>query len=161
MSFEGYYQILCRNGHIGGADCYDDPNFDGSEKQTFYDGGEEYDHPRWRCPECKELAGWWNLVDITNGSYYEDERIDGYVELEIATEPDVCTCNCGYVHPKGGELATYKIPEKGGHIVNDHAEPSGSGELNEDERKALEEGGFDLGNDHGQTQSSEGDGGKA
>jgi hypothetical protein len=96
MSFEGYYQILCRNGHIGGADCYDDPNFDGPE-QVQVEGVGDVGHPHWR---------------------YKDERIDGYVDLELATEPDVCTCECGYVHPKNGELPTYKIPEAGGHIVN-------------------------------------------
>jgi hypothetical protein len=114
MSFEGYYQILCRNGHIGGADCYDDPNFDGTGS-AYRDSDTD---PLWHCVECNEVAAWWNLVDITNGSYYQDERIDGYVELELATEPDVCTCECGYVHPKSGELSTYHIPKEDGHVVN-------------------------------------------
>lgn len=121
MSFEGYYQILCRNGHVGGVDCYGDLNFDGPEKTSLYQGhdvGEEYDHPLWRCTECKELAGWWNLVNTTNGSYYEGERIDGYVDLKVAIEPDVCTCKCGCVHLKGGKPPTYHIPREGGHTVN-------------------------------------------
>jgi len=161
MSFEGYYQILCRNGHESEADCYEDPNFDGPERVSFYDGGEEFDHPLWRCHSCNEVAAWWNLVDITNGSYYDDERIDGYVELEYATTPEMCTCACGHTHAKGGELSTYRIPESGGHIVNGgliHAEPSGVGELTPEERSTLGEGGFDLGEEHGQAESPEGNG---
>lgn len=147
MSFEGYFQILCRSGHAKGADCFDEPNFDGPEKIQFEEDGEEYDHPLWHCYDCNELAGWYNLVDETNGSHYEGERIDNYIELEIATKPDVCTCECGYVHPKGGDLSTYHIPKKGGHIVNGgsiHAPPSGVGDLTEDERRILKEGEFDL-----------------
>lgn len=119
MSFEGYYQILCRNGHIGGADCYDEPNFDGPESFECEDLGEVIDCPLWRCSECNELAGWWNLVNTTNGSFYEGQRIDGYIELELVSEPEPCTCKCGYVHPKSGEVAKYQVPEnKGGHFVN-------------------------------------------
>jgi hypothetical protein len=131
MSFDGYYQILCRNGHRSGADCYDDPNFNGTGP-AYRD---ENIDPLWRCPECNEVAAWWNLVNTTNGSYYENERIDGYIELERATTPEICTCSCGHKHAKNGELSTYHIPESGGHIVN--------GGLIESEKK------------HGEAESSE------
>ena len=137
MSFEGYYQILCRNGHACEADCYDDPNFNGPEKVSYVEGGEEFDHPLWRCCICNEVAAWWNLVDITNGSYYTDpgtgveERIDGFVEFELSTAPDMCICSCGHTHAKGGERPTYKMPDHG-HIVN--------GGLNEQEQKPKGEG---------------------
>lgn len=133
MSFEGYYQILCRNGHDTGEDCFSDPNFDGPEKKSFMEGGEEFDHPLWRCYTCNELAGWWNLVDTTNGSYYEGERIDRYVELEIATKPEMCTCKCGHTHSKGGVSTTYKIPtDSEGCTVN--------GGLNEQNQKSAQQG---------------------
>ena len=107
MGFSGWYQILCKNRHAGGADCYDSPNFDGDD---------ELDQPLWNCGICGEIAAWWNLVDVTNGSYYEGERIDGYIELEIATIPSECKCECRHTHSKGGTFETYKLPE-GGHIV--------------------------------------------
>ena len=90
MSFEGYYQILCKNGHEGSFDCY------ANEPES------------WTCPVCKEKAAWWNLVDQTNGSFEHQKgkevRIDGYVELK-EKETKSCKC-CGQVTE-----TTYHIPE--------------------------------------------------
>jgi len=63
MSFEGYHQLLCKNGHEWSRDVYEDYSFDGTDysdnmKNTI-------------CPQCKEKVVWWNLVDLTNGSYDE------------------------------------------------------------------------------------------
>jgi len=91
MSFEGYYQNLCSNGHYWTEDVY----------------GENYE----TCPRCGKETVWSNLVDVTNGSYEEgcewdeEHRIDGFVTLEILSE-EVCPC-CGHVK----ELR-YKIPER-------------------------------------------------
>ena len=47
MSFEGYFQLICKNGHYYHEGLY----------------GKEELAP---CPHCKSNAVWWNLVDITN-----------------------------------------------------------------------------------------------
>ncbi|KKM71647.1 hypothetical protein LCGC14_1428460 [marine sediment metagenome] len=66
--------------------------------------------------QCGESAVWKNMY-TTNGSYYKDERIDGYVELELAKKAPTCTCHCGHVHTTGP--AVYKLPPKdvGHHVV--------------------------------------------
>ena len=48
MSFEGYYQALCANGHDCGADCY-----------VF-----ERSAP---CSQCGAAIVWARLIDCTNG----------------------------------------------------------------------------------------------
>jgi len=87
MSYEGYDQVLCENGHYYTYDCWEfwEPN-------------------GWECPTCGAKAAWSNSVDITNGSWEMDDdgetlfdeegrpiRIDGYVELEVLEE---CRCEC-------------------------------------------------------------------
>lgn len=130
MSFEGYYQILCRNGHIASADCYDYPRFTIERKgvQIENDFDRIWDEPIWKCPVCGELAAWWNLVDVTNGSYCNecdgsgckwciDGFIDGHVELELKEPNEYCVCDkCGNSHVV--KLQTYHIPKKLGHRVN-------------------------------------------
>lgn len=104
MSYEGYDQLLCENGHYFTADTYEDT-----------------DHETWRCEICGAQLAWWNAVDVTNGSFdvnpytKEEVRIDGYVELEI---------------DKPAQEETYKIPSHVGHgvLLDDDLE-----ELDEDE----------------------------
>lgn len=134
MSFEGYYQILCRNGHLHECNCYLNPNFEdyrGSGDPLDYDPS--YYSPLWKCPDCGELAAWWNLVDETNGAYCECNidllersegcehcdrgRIDGMVDLEIDKPVKTCVCKeCGNFHVVSPE--TYRVPKQGGHLVN-------------------------------------------
>jgi len=90
MSFEGYYQRLCSNGHLSGEDVYDASN-----------------ERLWRCHICKESLAWWNLVDQTN------EPDEGKIELEEKTPVRACQCHCGHVHVAVAK--TYHIPEKVGH----------------------------------------------
>jgi len=122
MSFEGYYQILCCNGHYSEIDCYLNPTFDPSHNNV------------WRCPDCDELAVWWNLVDETNGSYCDEcnpeckdnvegcewcvkGRIDGRIDLEVDRPREMFTCKeCGC--SKIISLETYKVPKSGGCFVN-------------------------------------------
>jgi hypothetical protein len=60
-----------------------------------------------KCPKCKAKCVWWNLVDITNGSYEDNERIDGYIELKVKKQTKCDKCN--------SILETiYKIPRKRG-----------------------------------------------
>ena len=92
MSFEGTYQVLCKNGHSDMFDVYS------SEAED------------WICSECGEPAVWYNIIDETNGIS------DNYVELEILVEPKECTCpTCGHKHSSG--VAVYKIPEFSRHKV--------------------------------------------
>ncbi len=99
MSFEGYYQYLCKNGHLFGADCWNMVGFSAD-----------------RCPICNERPYWWNLVDITNGSFDDDgTRIDGFIELKVKQEEEFCTCpDCGNKHVL--HHRTYHIPEGEGHV---------------------------------------------
>jgi hypothetical protein len=86
MSFEGFYQKLCKKGHYFEEDVYS------IESKV--------------CPVCDSEIVFTNMVDITNGSYDEDEnRIDGYMDFEIATE-NKCG-RCGSILER-----TYKLKEQ-------------------------------------------------
>lgn len=53
MSYEGYNEWLCRNGHYNTSDAYqDDPKC---------------------CRHCKEPLVWSHSVDCTNGELYNDD----------------------------------------------------------------------------------------
>ena len=94
MSFEGYYQVLCENGHYTAFDVFDEP-----EKQE--------------CGICGASRAWENLVDQTNGSYDDDSvtRIDGHVDLEMVNDGVLDRCvTCG--QPTAVEPPKYRIPEK-------------------------------------------------
>lgn len=90
MSFEGYYQRLCKNGHLSCEDVYMSDN-------------ENY----WRCSNCKEPLAWWNLVDQTN------EPDEGKIELEEKEPATACQCHCGHIHVAVAK--TYRIPDNVGH----------------------------------------------
>ena len=114
MSFEGYYQILCRNGHNSGDNnVYDGPNFNGPEVSEYDgpDGTVKYDTPRWKCI-CGELAGWWNIVDETNCEAY------GFVKFEEVTPLEYKTCDMGHQHIT--KESTHRPPTESdfGHLVN-------------------------------------------
>lgn len=89
MSYEGYSQFLCKKGHYWTVDCYLVECL--LEKNM--------------CPICHQPAIWENMVDETNGSYEDNIRIDGYVELEVKNKK-ICEC-CKRVLE-----TTYKIPFK-------------------------------------------------
>jgi len=90
MSFEGYYQRLCNNGHLSEEDVYSSCN-------------EHY----WHCTVCKEPLAWWNLVDQTNS---QDE---GKISLQEKSPATDCQCHCGHIHVAVAK--TYYIPESVGH----------------------------------------------
>jgi len=88
MSFEGYVQVLCKNGHYRSVDVY------------VFDQFEE----GWRCPECEEKLAWSNIVDNTNGGE------EGYVDLELQSPEERKTCpTCN--HSVKLKEETYKIPK--------------------------------------------------
>jgi len=89
MSYEGYVQYLCKNGHNWEQDCYVDDFEAGSDK----------------CPHCQQKAVWRNDVDTTNGSFEGGKRIDGYVDLEVKMILRCTKC--------GSRVETiYKIPRR-------------------------------------------------
>jgi len=93
MSFEGYYQILCKNGHHSTEEL-------------------DFDENIWKCPFCNEDFAWAHIIDTTNGSWDETgKRIDKYKQLKIKTPAKYCTCvDCGNKHII--EQETYYIPKK-------------------------------------------------
>ena len=93
MSYEGYYQRLCKNGHASNEDVYV-----AVEKE------------KWACPYCKDVLAWENSVDLTNGSFEDGKRIDGYIELKIKVPAVVCVCkSCKNAHVT--EPPRYVIPK--------------------------------------------------
>jgi len=85
MSWEGYYQLICKNKHY------------------WTESAEYREVDECRCPICKELPKWYHIVDITNGSFEGEERIDGYIEPSIATQKK---CDkCGSILER-----TYNVP---------------------------------------------------
>lgn len=70
MSYEGYYQFLCPEGHYWTSDCY-------SEDKICH---------------CGKEAIWENSVDITNGSFEGEIRIDGYIALKQIYEKKCDKC---------------------------------------------------------------------
>lgn len=95
MSFEGYYQILCRNGHL-------------SEEDVYSESYNPYGVDKRKCRHCGEFEVWRHLVDQTND---EGEP----VKLQIKKEAEICKCNkCDNEHTT--TAPTYHIP-KGGFIL--------------------------------------------
>lgn len=97
MSYEGYVQLLCPNGHNWNIDCY---QFD----TGYYPVDSPVELPPCHfCPVCKQKYAWSNSVDQTNC----DEH--GYIELEIDVPAVICKCEkCGIEHVV--EPIRYKIP---------------------------------------------------
>lgn len=91
MSYEGYKQYICKNGHYWTADIYD------------YDNQNE-------CPICGEPPEWTNSVDDTNGSHDDaGKRIDGYIKPRLRSIKKGKCNTCGKDHTCE-EL--YRIPRR-------------------------------------------------
>lgn len=63
MSFEGYYQNICKNGH---------ESFRGLWDGDFYDGS--YDDSELTCKECGAKLRYTRLIDTTNGIDENDSQ---------------------------------------------------------------------------------------
>ncbi len=92
MSYERYSQFLCKKGHYWTEDAYTVDTY-GVKK----------------CPECKLISVWENMVDITNCSFDDDgTRIDGYIDLKVKK---VRQGNCSACKKPHICETTYKIPK--------------------------------------------------
>ena len=94
MSFEGYYQILCKNGHLYIQDVYE----------------YEQDDEPWKCPDCGEGKAWIHTVDQTNGSDPQTgEGMPFKLKVKTPQQVKVCTkCSAATVL----RSTTYEIPEE-------------------------------------------------
>lgn len=137
MSFAGYYQIICCSGHYTTCDIFEYPDFEETEDPDIYGN-------IWKCTICSKPANWWNMVDLTNGSYCVDwdenskkcldpqncsskqliccknnnGRIDGFVELRPEQmQSEGCCSHCGSTIITS--YPVYKIPNGIGHIINE------------------------------------------
>lgn len=94
MSFEGYDQLLCANGHLRVYDCYEQV---------------ELNNPEFIC-SCGAQYVFWHLVDQTNGIDPENiEGTQGY-PFEIDKPSIQICCNLGHKHEVTEQ--TYKIPNR-------------------------------------------------
>lgn len=88
MSFEGWIQVLCKNGHYYQADCY---------SYIFGEG--------WTCQICGAKKGWSYTVDCTNDC---GEQFDLEPYLRDPAVFETCpTCK----HEKQITPDVYNIPE--------------------------------------------------
>ncbi len=101
MSYEGYIQCICKNGH----------RFNAPEDFSirFGSSNEDVENTKSICPYCNARAALENSVDQTNGSEY------GYIhDREWNTfllEPEEKKiCDCGFEHVM--KHAVYRIPTK-------------------------------------------------
>lgn len=88
MSYEGYEQHICQNGHYFETDC------------SYFSNSE-------LCPWCQATSAFINSVDCTNGDN------DGIILDSVWDEFLICpavkqTCNLGHEHIV--RQATYRIP---------------------------------------------------
>ena len=88
MSYEGYVQILCNNGHRFGIDAYSDID---------------------NCPYCGESIAFYNAVDVTNCDDYGIIPDVIWEKFLISPEKKE-VCNLGHEHIV--EQAVYRIPSK-------------------------------------------------
>lgn len=90
MSYEGYEQHICQNGHRFNTQC----SYMLDEDKTM-------------CPICEAPSVWCNGVDDTNCDEYGVIR--DWSSL-LLTEIESEVCNLGHTHVT--EHATYKVPSK-------------------------------------------------
>lgn len=86
MSYEGYAQHICENGHRYDRDVYD-------HEET--------------CLHCGAKSVFYNGVDETNCDQYGMIPSDQWEKFKI-TEEKTETCNLGHVHVTA--LPTYRVP---------------------------------------------------
>lgn len=87
MSYEGFDQCICQNGHYFEHDCYDQNGV---------------------CPHCHTPSAWSNGVDDTNGDDVGFIPYDVLKEKFLLSATEGEKCNLGHWHVS--KEATYRIP---------------------------------------------------
>lgn len=95
MSWEGYYQVLCKNGHLSCVDGYAYAGY----------GLDDDDDEAYLCPVCGDGAVWHYCVDQTNTAGH---AYDKFVEIETAKTETCLTCG----HVRTISEARYRVPTK-------------------------------------------------
>lgn len=98
MSYEGYLEVLCENGHLNIHN--ENAGLDYDERGPFVN------YSNIKCPDCKSIAAFVNCVDATNGP--PQGAID-FDLFEISPQK-VEKCNLGHFHII--KPAVYRIPTK-------------------------------------------------
>lgn len=97
MSWEGYAQVFCKNGHLHG-------NWDDT---YFYSG--DADATRSACPACGAPPGYENVVDDTNCDQ-QGILTDEVLKTLLISPEETATCSLGHTHVT--KAAVYRIPTK-------------------------------------------------
>lgn len=101
MSYEGYVQVLCEDGHLNEHPYdYSGDGTDGGYGKNFLcstDG-------------CMRAQVFWNHVNETNGPDDSEKYCPGHMEFEIVKERVFEKCNLGHMHLISED--TYKIPDE-------------------------------------------------
>ena len=93
MSYEGYVQRLCSQGHLSVVDCMDE-----SETRGIWDDGYTPS-----CLICKEPIAWSNSVDETN---HNTPAFSNFRVREAEVVDECHTCN----NKKVVKQVTYHVP---------------------------------------------------
>src|SRR6185436_1115387 len=110
MSYEGYVQVLCTQGHLNEYDYLDWEEIRDRPEVTYniVGGTRTYQKVVWSCPDCKSPVAFVNHVDTTNGTDYDTGEGVG-MKFEVISPAKTETCNLGITHLI--EEARYKIPQ--------------------------------------------------
>lgn len=93
MSYEGYEQHICENGHYFNVPC------------TY-----SFEEETAECPECKAPSAWMNMVNDTNCDSYGIIPDNILREHFLLSPEETQTCNLGHVHITKQEQ--FRIPTK-------------------------------------------------
>ena len=111
MSYEGYSQFWCAEGHYWIMDC--------NELLLMY--GEYKENKKQKCPVCGKEEVFENMVNITNGSFDDDgKRIDNFIEPKLKS---VHKTQCEYCNKEHiCKCSIYEIPKekKNENIFKNH-----------------------------------------
>ena len=97
MSYEGFDQLLCSNGHYWTCNAFDNVSYDehGPKEISL------------SCPHCKTPSVWSNPIDQTNGGDV------GFIDMNqfLVKEKELETCQT-CKHSSETAPAIYRIPSK-------------------------------------------------
>lgn len=111
MSYKGYDQVLCANGHLHQFDCYDTPQLRLGAGEYQWDDHDYSEDEVYHCPDCGALAVWREAVDQTN-----NVGVSTFLKEYKSAELSICE-HCGLT--KQISPAQYYVPSNQGHRINE------------------------------------------